>query len=60
VDLPVELRTELEKNKLTDSINSLAYSKRKEFARQVAEAKSAETVERRVEKIINGLRGPVS
>lgn len=52
VDVPAELQAALKANNLTDIFHDLAYSKRKEFARQIAEAKAPETKTRRLEKII--------
>ena len=55
VDVPEQLAKALKDTKLLDTFNSLTYSKRKEFARQVTEAKSAETKTRRIEKVIAAL-----
>ena len=41
---------------LRDAFDALSYSKRKEHARQVAEAKTDETRARRVEKVLAALR----
>ena len=49
-------RGSVEKAGLTATFDELAYSKRKEFARQVAEAKTEETRERRVQKVLDALR----
>lgn len=40
---------------LSETFNSLTYSKRKEFARQVREAKAEDTRKRRIEKVISQL-----
>ncbi len=56
VDVPVELRNALDKNDLSKTFHDLTYSKRKEFARQVSDAKAAETRARRIEKVINALK----
>lgn len=56
VNVPNELANALSANNLSDVFRDLAYSKRKEFARQIAEAKAAETKMRRIEKIIEQLR----
>lgn len=53
VVIPRALKRILDKERLTDVFNNLAYSKRKEFARQVNEAKAEDTRERRIVKIIN-------
>jgi uncharacterized protein YdeI (YjbR/CyaY-like superfamily) len=45
----------LETAKLLDTFEALTYSKRKEFARQVNEAKTDETRERRIQKVLDGL-----
>jgi hypothetical protein len=52
VEMPPELASALKKENLLASFARMIYSKRKEFCRQVAEAKSPETKQRRVEKII--------
>jgi bifunctional DNA-binding transcriptional regulator/antitoxin component of YhaV-PrlF toxin-antitoxin module len=52
VIIPEELQTALSSNKLSDVFNKLSYSRRKEFARQVNDAKAEETKIRRIEKII--------
>jgi bifunctional DNA-binding transcriptional regulator/antitoxin component of YhaV-PrlF toxin-antitoxin module len=55
VTVPSELQTALIKHQLAEKFNGLAYSKRKEFARQVVEAKAIDTRSRRIEKIISQL-----
>ena len=55
VEVPAELLDALSANGLAERFASLSYSKRKEFARQVAEAKAEETRIRRVEKVIAAL-----
>lgn len=57
VDVPAELSEALEANGLSETFHDLTYSKRKEFARQVSEAKAEETKTRRIEKIIAQLQG---
>jgi bifunctional DNA-binding transcriptional regulator/antitoxin component of YhaV-PrlF toxin-antitoxin module len=52
VEIPQELRDALEAYGLGEAFRELVYSKRKEFARQVSEAKAEDTKKRRVEKII--------
>ena len=47
-----DLATALHEEGLTTVFDALAYSKRKEFARQVREAKAPETRERRIAKIV--------
>lgn len=56
VDVPPALQEALRANGLSEIFHSQTYSKRKEFARQVAEAKADETRDRRVEKVIAALR----
>lgn len=56
VTIPTELTTALESNKVAKIFHDLSYSKRKEFARQVAEAKTEETKKRRVAKVIDSLQ----
>jgi uncharacterized protein YdeI (YjbR/CyaY-like superfamily) len=55
VEMPSELVAALKKAKLTKTFESLTYSKRKEFARQVREAKSDDTKLRRIEKVLAAL-----
>src|SRR3954471_16899882 len=52
VDVPAALSEALARNGLSEVFHNLAYSKRKEFARQVVEAKAEATRTRRIEKII--------
>lgn len=56
VNVPVELAKALAGKGLSDTFHNLTYSKRKEFARQVSEAKTEETKNRRIEKIIEQLQ----
>lgn len=56
VDVPIELQAALKSNNLAEAFHDLTYSKRKEFARQVAEAKAEDTKVRRVEKVIASLQ----
>lgn len=56
VDLPTELEDALVAAGLRDEFEALTYSKRREFARQVAEAKAAETRAKRVEKVLAAIR----
>ncbi|MDQ2973218.1 MAG: YdeI/OmpD-associated family protein [bacterium] len=51
VVIPEELRARLKHENLTEKFSNLAYSKRKEFCRQVSEAKAEETKIRRLDKI---------
>ncbi len=55
VVVPIELQSALAAQGLAESFASLSYSKRKEFARQVSEAKAEDTKLRRVEKVIASL-----
>lgn len=58
VDMPAELTAALEADPAARSaFEALSYSKRKEHARQVAEAKAEATRERRIAKILASLRG---
>lgn len=57
VDMPDELNKALTENGLNETFHELSYSKRKEFARQVREAKAEDTKARRVEKILQELKG---
>lgn len=56
VSVPPPLAAALKHAGLTDTFDALAYSKRKEFARQVAEAKTDDTRDRRIAKIVDALR----
>lgn len=56
VDIPSELQSALTANSLSKVFHELTYSKRKEFARQVKEAKAEETKKRRIDKIIKELK----
>ena len=52
VEVPADLQGALSKAKLTEVFEKQAPSKRKEFVRQVEDAKTAETRTRRIEKIV--------
>ena len=56
VAVPAALDAALRDAGLTDAFANLAYSKRKEFARQVTEAKAEETRHRRIAKVLQALR----
>ena len=56
VEVPHDLDRALDKARLRDVFAALATSKRKEFARQVVEAKAEETRARRIAKIVEQLR----
>jgi bifunctional DNA-binding transcriptional regulator/antitoxin component of YhaV-PrlF toxin-antitoxin module len=56
VEVPDALREALAENGLSDTFHDLTYSKRKELARQVDEAKAEETRNRRIEKIVAQLQ----
>jgi bifunctional DNA-binding transcriptional regulator/antitoxin component of YhaV-PrlF toxin-antitoxin module len=56
VDVPDALSNVLAVNGLSETFHDLTYSKRKEFARQVNDAKAEETRNRRIEKIIDQIR----
>ncbi len=56
VDVPAPLADALQANGLDDSFHDLIYSKRKEYARLVNEAKTEETRNRRIDKILSQLR----
>jgi uncharacterized protein YdeI (YjbR/CyaY-like superfamily) len=55
VDIPAELAAALKQHNLSQTFHDLTYSKRKEFCRQVAEAKAPDTKARRLNKIIQSL-----
>jgi len=52
VDMPKELVDTLKEQNLTGKFRDLTYSKRKEFARSVGEARAAETKLRHINKIV--------
>ncbi|NMD57670.1 MULTISPECIES: YdeI/OmpD-associated family protein [Tsukamurella] len=56
VDLPDELAAALDEHGLRPAFDALSYTRRKEAARGVAEAKRAETRERRIAAVVAGLR----
>jgi uncharacterized protein YdeI (YjbR/CyaY-like superfamily) len=55
VDVPTALHDALVTHGLEEQFHNLTYSQRKEYARQVSEAKTEETVVRRIKKIIEQL-----
>ena len=55
VQMPPELTQALTDAMLLETFNAQTYSKRKEFARQVSEAKSDETRTRRIAKVLDSL-----
>lgn len=56
VEVPFALSEALALEGLSEKFHGLTYSRRKEFARQVSEAKADETRTRRIEKILDQLR----
>jgi len=56
VDVPPELTAALDEAGLTDAFGAWSYSRRKEAARRVAEAKAAATRARRVVKVLEALK----
>jgi antitoxin component of MazEF toxin-antitoxin module len=52
VDIPKDLAGALTKAGVKKTFDEIAFSKRKEFVRQVEDAKTQETRERRIEKIV--------
>jgi bifunctional DNA-binding transcriptional regulator/antitoxin component of YhaV-PrlF toxin-antitoxin module len=56
VELPSPLAEALNEAGLAETFEQLAYSRRKEFARQVSEAKAEATRERRIAKVLDALR----
>lgn len=55
VEVPDDLRTALEAAGRFADFEAAAPSRKKEFVRQVEEAKSAETRARRIQKVVDGL-----
>src|SRR4051812_43245289 len=58
VEVPDDLAAALAGAGVTDRFDGLAYTYRKEHVRAVQDAKSAETRQRRITKIVEGLRPP--
>ncbi len=56
VEMPLELVKALKASGLTKDFANLSYSKRKEHARQITEAKGEDTRSRRIEKVIEAVR----
>lgn len=56
VEMPDALQQALEVAGVWELFSGLSYSKRKEFARQVAEAKAEETRLRRIAKVVGDVR----
>jgi hypothetical protein len=56
VDVPIELAKALKSSGLKNTFTHLSYSKRKEFSRQVAEAKAEDTKLRRIDKVLKAVR----
>ncbi len=56
VEMPIPLVKALRTSGLTKDFANLSYSKRKEHARQVTEAKGEDTRDRRIEKVIEAVR----
>jgi hypothetical protein len=55
VDIPDDLAAALKEHGVADAFDQLAYSRRKEFVRQVVSAKAQETRDRRITKIVREL-----
>ncbi len=55
VNMPAELTKALIQASLSEVFHDLTYSKRKEYARQVSDAKAEDTKQRRITKIIEEL-----
>jgi len=56
VIVPIELTNSLNKHNLLEKFSVLNYSTRKEFARSVNDAKSDDTRQRRIDKIVSSLQ----
>ncbi len=56
VDVPAELSEAIDINGLSKVFQNLTYSKRKEFARQINEAKADATRVRRIQKVVKELK----
>ena len=57
VEVPEDLAAALSAAGVREAFDALAFSYRKEHVRAVTEAKAAATRERRIAKIVDGLRG---
>jgi hypothetical protein len=57
VELPEDLKTAIEKAGALEAFETTAPSMKKEYVRQVTEAKALETRERRIKKIVEKLQG---
>lgn len=57
VEVPEDLRAALSEAGVKEAFDALSFSRRKEFVRQVEEAKAQATRERRIAKIVAGLSG---
>jgi hypothetical protein len=57
VDVPDDLAAALSEAGVREAFDALAFSHRKEHVRAVNEAKAAATRERRIARIVDGLRG---
>jgi uncharacterized protein YdeI (YjbR/CyaY-like superfamily) len=58
VEVPPELQTELDADDAArDAFEKLSFSHRREYAEWIAEAKRADTRERRIAKTLERLRG---
>lgn len=55
VEVPAQLQAALERAGLAERFAALAYSKRKEFARQVTDANTDATRDRRIKKVVQAL-----
>lgn len=55
VEVPAAFSEALAEKSLSEAFHNLPYLKRKEYARQVSEAKAEETRNRRVEKVLDQL-----
>ena len=56
VEIPVELARALKANQLYEVFHALVYSRRREFARQISEARTEETRDRRISRVIDALK----
>jgi bifunctional DNA-binding transcriptional regulator/antitoxin component of YhaV-PrlF toxin-antitoxin module len=56
VNIPSELVEALATSGLSEIFQALSYSKRKEFSRQVSEAKAKDTKLRRISKVLDSIR----
>src|SRR5690606_34629235 len=56
VDIPVIMKDVLDEHQLSNTFNNLSYSVRKEWARKVQDAKRPETLQKRLDELVESLK----